>query len=94
MSPRLFAASWWAWLTDYPSTNARIWASTVLASVYVLVVVVCLAARRALDVDVMSTVQWFLLVMMGLDVAQFVGKRATHKPDSASTDAPSPDGTP
>ena len=90
MSPRQFAASWWAWLADYPSTNARIWASTVLASLYVLVVVGCLMAHRALDVDVMETVQWFLLVMMGLDVAQFVGKRATHKgtqPDAgAATD--------
>lgn len=88
MSARQFAATSWAWLSDYPSTNARIYASTVLASLYVLVVVGCLAARRPLDVDVMTTVQWFLLVMMGLDVAQFVGKRATHKPDApAAPDA-------
>ena len=81
MTPRPFAATWWAWLTDYPSTSGRIFASTLLAVLYVIVVVACLALGRALNVDVMERVQWFLFGMMTADVVQYVGKRATWKKD-------------
>lgn len=92
---RTFASTSWAWLTDYPSTNGRIYASTLLAALYVVVVTVCLAVKRAVDTDVMATLQWFLLVMMGLDVAQYVGKRATYQKAGADADtAPAPSATP
>lgn len=87
---RSFALTSWAWLTDYPSTNGRIYASTLLAAFYVVVVVLCLAARRALNTEVMATLQWFLLVMMGLDVAQYVGKRATYQKAGADADSAPP----
>ena len=83
-----FARTWWAWLTDYPSTNGRIFASTMLAALYVVVIIACLALNRPLDAEVMEKVQWFLFGMMTADLVQFIGKRKTWQP-ADETAAPS-----
>lgn len=63
------------WLSELNTTNFRIVVSIALAVFYVLVVLGGVMMDRKMDVGVLGTLQWFLLGMMGLDVASFIGKR-------------------
>lgn len=73
--------SWWnpnKWLTDYPSTNARLFTSVVLDVVFVLSADFCMVRKIAIDSNVIWSIGAFLLVLSGLDATQFTLKRKTE----------------
>lgn len=63
------------WVDDVNTTNLRILVSIVLAILYVLVVLGGTMLGKFTETSAINTVAMFLLAMMGLDVAQFIGKR-------------------
>ena len=79
------------WVSDYPSTNGKIILGMRLAWVFVafdlsLVVAILVLAKQGqlpkdTPWDVITTILelsgWFIAGLMGLGIAQFVGKRAT-----------------
>ena len=70
------------WLAELPSTNFRIFMSVWLAAVYVLTVLGGILRGAVTDANnaTLYLVGGFLLIMMGLDVAQFKFKRDSYLP--------------
>lgn len=66
------------WLTTYPSTNARLFASVCLDVVYVLTALFCMVQRIDVDSNIIWALGTFLLVLSGLDATQFNIKRKTE----------------
>lgn len=64
----------WQWLASFPSTNARIVTSLVMA--------LATCGRLLASTDWNPSMEWlgFLIIWAGLDVAQFGVKRATQQP--------------
>lgn len=68
------------WIAELPSTNFRIFVSVLLAILYVAVTLggVVLGRIAGANDSTLYMLGGFLLVMMGLDVAQFKVKRDTY----------------
>jgi hypothetical protein len=66
-----------SFLQSYPSTNARLFVSAVLCVFYVVVVLVGMILGKSIDGNVIWSIGTFLLVLSGLDAAQFTVKRKT-----------------
>lgn len=66
------------WLSQYPSTNARLATSVCLDIVYVLTVLGCMAFKIDVDSNIVWALGTFLLVLSGLDATQFSIKRKTE----------------
>lgn len=85
------------WLLNYPSTNARLFASVCLDVLYTLVSLVCMVLRIPVDSNVLFGVGSFLLILSGLDATQFTIKRKTELVTPPTTTAenakPNTDGT-
>ena len=71
-------------LAKLPSTNLRIFVSVLLACIYVLGAMGMNLIDRRVPEATLIVLGSFLLAMMGLDVAQFSVKRATHMPTPPS----------
>lgn len=72
--------SFQSFLAKLPSTNFRIFFS-VCAFVFVVITAVAASAfGRPIDGTTLYSILGALLIAMGLDVAQFYGKRRTHLP--------------
>ena len=69
-----------AFLAKMPSTNLRIFVSVCLATIYVMGAMGMNLVDRPVPEATLIVLGSFLLAMMGLDVAQFSVKRATHMP--------------
>jgi hypothetical protein len=72
-------------IAELATTNLRIAVGLLEAFGYV---VFCLTAAwlgRAPSVDILVTVGGFILVQQGLDVTQFIAKRATYAPEVHSS---------
>jgi len=68
-----------AFLQNYPSTNARLFVSACLSVIFVITVLAGMVLRRPVDVDVVWSVGAFLLTLSGIDAVQFGVKRRTEK---------------
>lgn len=66
-------------LSEIPTTNLRIVVSLALACIYVLTLLVLLACKVALPVEVAGGLGAFILAMLGVDVTQFWVKRSTYQ---------------
>lgn len=75
-----------------PTTNLRIVTSVGLSVVFVLGTMAAGLLGRELDSSNVYTIAGFLLIMMGLDVAQFHSKRRTHDRYGPQTDPEARDG--
>lgn len=67
-----------AFLTDYPSTNGRLFTSAVLCIIFVVTVLAGMILGRSIDSNVVWSIGTFLLVLSGLDATQFHIKRKTE----------------
>ncbi len=66
------------WLSDFPTTNARIlWSLTMATVALMVLIVVGFALNRDVNEAVVYAVLGFLGVSLGLDVTQFNVKRKT-----------------
>lgn len=65
-------------LDRYPSTNGRLLAGTMLAILYVVVALGGMVLNRNVDVNVLWAVGTFILLLSGIDTAQFAVKRKTE----------------
>lgn len=75
------------WLTDYPSTNGRLFTSVVLDVVFVLSCDFCMLWRIPVDSNIIWSVGTFLLILSGLDATQFTLKRKTELVNPPTTTA-------
>lgn len=66
------------WLLDYPSTNARLFASVCLDVLYTIISLVCMVLRIPVDSNILFGIGSFLLILSGLDATQFQIKRKTE----------------
>jgi hypothetical protein len=89
-----------AWVNDVNTTSLRIAVSVALAAIAIILVLIGILFRNWLPTEqqltVLKGVALFLAVMMGLDVAQFIGKRfsdagyaAAKNPSPVNVEAPS-----
>ena len=83
------------WLMDLPTTNFRIFVSIILAIVFVISTLLLTIVHamepedvRPLPDVVLDTLGLFIFGMMGLDVASYLGKRLTHKPQGGDDGPP------
>lgn len=84
-----------SWLANYPSTNARLFASVCLDVVFVLTALFCMVRKVDVDTNIIWTIGTFLLVLSGLDATQFTVKRKTEiitPPQTTAENAVSPVG--
>ena len=70
------------WIAKAPTTNMRILNGIVLANIYVLVMLAGIVLGRPMHFDATMTVGGFVLVQLGLDLAQFGWKRSTFKTEA------------
>jgi len=66
------------WLNDYPSTNARLFTSVCLDVAFVVTALYCMERQIAVDSNIIWSLGTFLLILSGLDAAQFTLKRKTE----------------
>jgi hypothetical protein len=74
-------------LSEFATTNARIALSLCLWCLTILVAIVGLLLGR-IDVKALTTLDHIfvaLLIAMGVDVVQYIGKRVTFEPDAHAT---------
>lgn len=64
-----------AWIEKLNTTNFRIVVSIGLSVMFVTTCMVCAIVGRPLQGEIINTVAMFLLGMMGIDAASFIGKR-------------------
>lgn len=76
------------WLQDLPTTNLRILVSIGLAVVFVIGTMIASMIDRLPPAAALTTIAGFLLVMMGLDVAQFAAKRASFRAELRGVEPP------
>ncbi|HJX74944.1 MAG TPA: hypothetical protein VJ247_01235, partial [Gaiella sp.] len=69
----------WTWIDDLPTTNLRILTSVILASAFVLTLLVAIMTKKDIPIEAVAVLGGFILTMMGLDVAQYVQKRKTFQ---------------
>lgn len=67
-----------SFLTEYPSTNARLFTSVILDAMFVITTLCCMVLRIPVDSNILWSLGTFLLVLSGLDAAQFQIKRKTE----------------
>lgn len=65
-------------LAEYPSTNGRLLAGTLLAVLYVVVALGGMVLNRNVDINVLWAVGTFILLLSGIDATQFAIKRKTE----------------
>lgn len=65
------------WINNINTTNLRICVSLILATLYVFVVIggVLMGKPLQANVEVLDSLELFLGAMLGIDAAQFIGKR-------------------
>lgn len=63
------------WINNVNTTNLRIVISLVLAVIYVAVILVGAVLGKQLPIEALNTAGLFIFGMMGVDAAQFIGKR-------------------
>lgn len=68
------------WLAEFPSTNARIFVTIVMAFLFTTTVAVGEIVGHPIPQSTQITVYSFLTVWAGLDVAQFKIKRDSYAP--------------
>ena len=78
------------WLCQLPTTNARIATSILLAALYVLVSLAGAVLEHPVDATTLYAIGGFLLIMMGLDVAQYSAKRITFRETAPDGKRPGP----
>jgi hypothetical protein len=70
------------WIAKAPTTNLRILNGIALANLFVVIMLVAIVLGRPMDFDNLMTLGGFILIQMGLDVAQFGWKRSTFKTEA------------
>ena len=75
-------SKFWQMIADLPSTNFRIFVGVCLSALYVVVVLAGVVTARIHEADheALYIVGAFILLQMGIDVAQFKFKRDSYKP--------------
>lgn len=63
------------WINEVNTTNLRIIVSLVLAVIYVLVILAGAVLGKQMPMEALNTAGLFIFGMMGVDAAQFIGKR-------------------
>jgi hypothetical protein len=83
-------SKFWAMIADLPSTNFRIFVGVLMSVLFVLVALAGIMLGRITSANdgALYIVGGFILLQMGLDVAQFKFKRDTYQAPNPPAPAP------
>jgi CelD/BcsL family acetyltransferase involved in cellulose biosynthesis len=76
------------WINEVNTTNLRIIVSLVLAVIYVIVILAGAVLGKTMPMEALNTAGLFIFGMMGVDAAQFIGKRFSDYNYAAAKNAP------
>lgn len=86
-------SKFWQMIADLPSTNFRIFVGVVMSVLFVLVALIGIIIGKITGSNdgALYIVAGFILLQMGLDVAQFKFKRDTYQAPTVPTTSAPPD---